>query len=111
MKLQINGFDIEINEDDTSLTLTVIDANGKELSNNVYTQSTEQNDVQDAEVESAEEIATDNDGVAETDTETETDTNTEDTSESETEDTSEAETEEKVEESLLMDDFSKYIKK
>lgn len=109
MKLQINGFDIEINEDDTSLTLTVIDANGKELSNNVYTQSTEQNDVQDAEVESAEEIATDNDGVAET--ETETDTNTEDTSEAETEDTSEGETEDKVEESLLMDDFSKYIKK
>lgn len=109
MKLQINGFDIEINEDDTSLTLTVIDANGKELSNNVYTQSTEQNDVQDAEVESAEEIATDNGGVAETDTDTET--NTEDTSESETEDTSEGETEDKVEESLLMDDFSKYIKK
>lgn len=107
MKLQINGFDIEINEDDTSLTLTVIDANGKELSNNVYTQSTEQNDVQDAEVESAEEIATDNDGVAET----ETDTNTEDTSEAETEEKVEAETEENVEESLLMDDFSKYIKK
>jgi hypothetical protein len=39
MKIQINGFDIEILEETTSLAIKVIDASGKELSNNTYAQT------------------------------------------------------------------------
>lgn len=39
MKIQINGFDIEINTEEANMSVKVLDANGKELSNNTYTQS------------------------------------------------------------------------
>lgn len=38
MKIQINGFDIEVLTEESNLTIKVIDANGKELSNNTFTQ-------------------------------------------------------------------------
>lgn len=39
MKIQINGFDIEINTDDVTMSVKIIDASGKELSNNTYSQT------------------------------------------------------------------------
>lgn len=39
MKIQINGFDIEVNTEESNMSVKVLDANGKELSNNTYTQS------------------------------------------------------------------------
>lgn len=60
MKLQLNGFDIEINTDDVNITLKIMDANGKELSNNTYSQSMDQSDdVIDVDVPETEEIADD----------------------------------------------------
>jgi len=44
MKIQINGFDIEINTDDAAMSVKIIDASGKELSNNTYAQSMEGDD-------------------------------------------------------------------
>ena len=41
MKIQINGFDIEINTDDAAMSVKIIDASGKELSNNTYAQTME----------------------------------------------------------------------
>jgi hypothetical protein len=41
MKIQINGFDIEIENEETNMTVKVLDASGKELSNNTYSQSTD----------------------------------------------------------------------
>jgi hypothetical protein len=38
MKITLNGFEIEIMENDTQLTIAVKDAAGKELSNNTYEQ-------------------------------------------------------------------------
>lgn len=56
MKLQINGFDIEINTDEANITMKVMDANGKELSNNTYSQSSEQaEDVVDVEMPETED--------------------------------------------------------
>lgn len=40
MKIQINGFDIEILTDETTMTMKVVDATGKELSNNTFEQTT-----------------------------------------------------------------------
>ncbi len=56
MKIQINGFDIEIITDDTTLTMKVLDASGKELSNNTFEQSDAQGaqEVQPADLKSAE---------------------------------------------------------
>ena len=39
MKIQINGFDIELNTEEANLSIKVMDAEGKELSNNTYTQT------------------------------------------------------------------------
>lgn len=39
MKIQINGFDIEVNTDEANLSIKVLDATGKELSNNTFAQS------------------------------------------------------------------------
>jgi len=41
MKIQTNGFDIEINTDDATMSVKIIDASGKELSNNTYSQTME----------------------------------------------------------------------
>jgi len=62
MKIQINGFDIEINTEDTNMVVKVLDASGKELSNNTFAQSTDANAAPDAvDMPSAEDTAsTDN---------------------------------------------------
>lgn len=62
MKIQINGFDIEINTEDTNMVVKVLDASGKELSNNTFAQSTDANASPDAvDMPSAEDTAsTDN---------------------------------------------------
>ena len=59
MKLQINGFDIEINTEEANLSMRVIDANGKELSNQTYAQTpaTQSTEVTPATVPSAEDTA------------------------------------------------------
>ena len=60
MKLQINGFDIEVNTEESNMTVKVLDANGKELSNNTYTQSsTEDEDITPVDMPSAEDTMTD----------------------------------------------------
>lgn len=41
IKLTVNGFDIEIDTADENMSLKVLDASGKELSNNSYVQSLE----------------------------------------------------------------------
>jgi hypothetical protein len=59
MKLQINGFDIEVNTEESNMTVKVLDANGKELSNNTYTQSLEQGEtITPVDMPSAEDTAT-----------------------------------------------------
>ena len=59
MKLQINGFDIEVNTDDANMTIKVLDASGKELSNNTYNQSTESGEeINKVDMPSAEETTT-----------------------------------------------------
>lgn len=57
MKLQIAGFDIEFNQDQDTLAIKVLDANGKELSNNTYSQSLDTtDDVEDVTVPGVEEV-------------------------------------------------------
>jgi hypothetical protein len=41
MKIQIDGFDIEVITSDGSMSIKIIDASGKELSNNTYSQTLE----------------------------------------------------------------------
>lgn len=55
MKIQINGFDIEVNTEESNLAVKVLDANGKELSNNTYNQSsTTEDEITPVEMPSAE---------------------------------------------------------
>lgn len=55
MKIQINGFDIEVNTEESNLAVKVLDANGKELSNNTYNQSSTTGDeIKPVEMPSAE---------------------------------------------------------
>ena len=57
MKIQINGFDLEINTDEANLSVKVMDANGKELSNNIYTQTSETSDeVTDVDMPTADTV-------------------------------------------------------
>ncbi len=59
MKIQIDGFDIELLTEEGTMTIKVLDANGKELSNNTYNQTeTTDSDVQSTTVPTAEETAT-----------------------------------------------------
>lgn len=59
MKIQINGFDIEVNTEESNLAVKVLDANGKELSNNTYNQSsTTGEEITPVEMPSAENTAT-----------------------------------------------------
>lgn len=56
MKIQINGFDIEVNTEESNMTIKVLDATGKELSNNTYAQSLEDgNEITNVEIPSTEE--------------------------------------------------------
>jgi penicillin-binding protein 1A len=79
MKIQTNGFDIEINTDDATMSVKIIDASGKELSNNTYSQTMEgeqseeivEPDLNTPE-ETAEEEATPEETVEEQPTEEET---------------------------------------
>lgn len=58
MKIQINGFDIEVNTEESNMTVKVLDANGKELSNNTYTQSaTPGEEITPVDMPSAEDTA------------------------------------------------------
>lgn len=60
MKIQINGFDIEINTEETNMVVKVMDASGKELSNNTYEQSLDDNGGPNpVDMPSAEETASD----------------------------------------------------
>ena len=60
MKIQINGFDIEVNTEEANLSIKVLDANGKELSNNTYTQTTDANtEVQQVDVPPVEDNTAD----------------------------------------------------
>ena len=102
MKLQINGFDIEVNTEESNMTVKVLDANGKELSNNTYTQSLEQGEtITPVDMPSAEDTA------AETPTETPTEgVPTEDAtsgSELPTEDDADADADANVGESFVPD--------
>lgn len=76
MKIQMNGFDIEIETSDADMMVKVIDANGQELSNNTYAQTLEtSDDVEDVDVPSVDDMGDDEEeneeGVEETDTEDE----------------------------------------
>lgn len=86
MKIQINGFDIEVLTEESNLTIKVIDANGKELSNNTFTQqeatSTEINAVDMPSVEdTANADTTTNDENAVPDETTDGDNNAQSTDE------------------------------
>ena len=60
MKIQIDGFDIELLTEEGTMTIKVLDANGKELSNNTYNQTeTTDTEVQSTEVPTPEETASD----------------------------------------------------
>lgn len=60
MKIQINGFDIEIETSDTEMMIKVIDANGQELSNNTYTQTLDTtDDVEDVVIPGVDEFGDD----------------------------------------------------
>ncbi len=59
MKIQINGFDIEVNTEEEAMSIKVIDASGKELSNNTYAQTMEGSDdenIENVEVPGVEEV-------------------------------------------------------
>jgi len=111
MKIQTNGFDIEINTDDATMSVKIIDASGKELSNNTYSQTMEgeeseeivQPDLNTPE-ETAEEEAAPEETVEEQPTEEET---TEETTEEEP-----AEEEDKtLENENYMPTFEEFMKK
>lgn len=85
MKIQIDGFDIEIETSDADMMVKVIDANGQELSNNTYAQTLEtSDDVEDVDVPSVDDMGDDEEGVEETDTDEEDDTDGEDDNEDDT---------------------------
>jgi hypothetical protein len=110
MKIQINGFDIEINTEEANLSMKVMDANGKELSNNTYTQTEiETEEVTDVEVPSAEDAATE-EPVEDTEEETTEEEPVEDTEEETTEEPVEDTEEETLGESY-MPDLETYFKK
>jgi len=89
MKIQINGFDIEINTNEAEMSVKVLDASGKELANNTYTQTLEgtpEPEVEDPGMETAEDVNADATGTEdelETDTEGEDDSTLEDETENE----------------------------
>jgi len=96
MKIQINGFDIEVNTEDQSMSIKIIDASGKELSNNTYSQTLEgSEDLTDVEIPEVEDVESTEDSdienTEETDTETENDT-------------------EEIEESFFIPDFEEFKK-
>lgn len=67
MKIQINGFDIEVNTEEANMTVKVIDSTGKELSNNTYAQTlSPSEEVQPVQIPSVEETPTAQQAVQET---------------------------------------------
>lgn len=82
MKIQIAGFDIEINEDGANLAIKVIDANGTELSNNSYTQSISTDDtIEDTDIPAVEETDIEETDIEETEETTDAEETTEETTE------------------------------
>jgi len=57
MKIEINGFSIEVTTDDQNLSIKISDANGKELSSNTYSQKSTIEEPKQAPLPSAEETA------------------------------------------------------
>lgn len=81
MKLQIDGFDIEIVSNAENLTLKVIDASGKELSNNTYQQTnSSEEEPEQVDIPAVEDTETSEEGVQE-ETPTTTDEEGEETEE------------------------------
>lgn len=56
MKIQINGFEIELDVNDANLSIKVSDASGKELSNNSYSNESVPTEVEPVEIKSPEEV-------------------------------------------------------
>lgn len=56
MKLILNGFELELTENENSLTLKILDVNGKELINDTFSQSEITDTVEPVEIPSAEEV-------------------------------------------------------
>lgn len=111
MKLQIAGFDIEFNQDQDTLAIKVLDANGKELSNNTFSQSLDTtDDVDDVAVPGVEEV---DETTEDETTETEEETTDEETTEEETDEVEDLEDEledlEDLEESFMT--FEQYKKR
>lgn len=77
IKLTVDGFDIEIQNDENNISVKVIDASGKELSNNSYQQSLEG---EDDELDTLEDISLE-DETTEADETTEEDDETTETDE------------------------------
>lgn len=82
MKIQMNGFDIEINTESDEMSIKVMDATGKELSNNTYAQTLENSDESEVVDPGVEDLPTGEEESSET-TEEETSTETEETTEEE----------------------------
>lgn len=120
MKIQISGFDIEINEDGTNLSIKVMDSTGTELSNNSYQQNISTDDtIQDTELPAVDEVAPEDTMVDDSETENTETENTEEVENQETTDEIPEQTEAEEDEaqvmgeSLLVDfeTFKKNLKK
>ncbi len=75
MKIQINGFDIEILTEEQNLMIKILDASGKELSNNTYEQSEEgagSSEITQPEMGSSEDIVSTQEEDTQTQPESET---------------------------------------
>lgn len=58
MKIQLNGYDIEILTNEADISIKVMDATGKELSNNTYTQAAQtETEVKPVEMKTADQVA------------------------------------------------------
>jgi len=114
MKIQIGGFDIEINNDEESMSIKIIDASGKELSNNTYSQSiegSETEEVEEPEIDSVDDIVQDDSEEIQDDSEEVQDDSEEVQDDSEeVQDDSEEVQEEDTNESFILD-FESFKKK
>lgn len=83
MKIEINGFVLELTTDDVNLNVRISDASGKELSNNNYSQeqTSEATPVEVPTPENTEGTGETSETPAETSTETSAETATEETPE------------------------------
>lgn len=99
MKIQINGFDIEINTDDVTMSVKIIDASGKELSNNTYSQTMSgdnSEEITEPDVNTPEETASEEEEIS-------TEENVEDTEATENTEEPPTEEEEIAEEDMTLE--------